>query len=144
MHDKLVLQCDIIKSIQIDNLSGMSKIHLASIIAQTIDLLNDNDENNCFEKLIDEMNNIYFDYEKYFNPWEDFYASYSDSSVSFLTYINEKPNNYLSTDDIKVKILVLEDFVKCFNDYKNLKYFSTVKIEKIKKYLEQWKMAIHH
>ncbi len=86
------------------------------------------------------MNYIWTDYKQFYNPHEDFYSCKSESSVSFLTYINEKPNDYLSVNDIKVKILVLDEFIKYFNDYKHSTHFSSVKIEKIKKYFEQWKL----
>lgn len=162
--NKLIEQFNIIKSINIENLSGLSKIYLSSIIALTDDLLNDeivycenndHDENNNhnennknikininYDKILHEISCIWSDYKKYYTPWDDFYPDKSNPSVTFLTYINEKSNNYLSYDDIQVKILVLNNFIECYSDYKHSKYFSTVKIDKIKKILELWKSQL--
>ena len=88
--NKIIEQFYIIKSINIDNLSGLSKIYLSSIIALTDDLLNDkviycennkDDENINYDKILHEISCIWNDYKKYHMPWDDFYADKSNFSV---------------------------------------------------------------
>jgi len=136
--EEVINDYNIIKSININNLSGLSKIHLSTIIESKIDLLNNHD-NDEYCNILFDFEIIYNNYETYRNVWEDFHPISDESSVSFLTYINEEPNNYLSCDDVKVKILILKDFINTFDDYKNSKYFLTVDIQKITNYLNKWK-----
>lgn len=149
--DQLVKQSNIIKSIQIDNLSEISKIQLAPIVALTLDLMNDDTDginpktNAELHKLIYELECLWNQqYKKYFVPHTDFYPRYDDEKpcVSFLTYLNEPVGSYLMQDDIKVKILVLTNFIKTFNDYKNLKYLSSVDLNKLIFDLSKWKKLL--
>lgn len=146
MNKQLILRCKIVQNINHENLSELSKIHLAKIIANTLDLLSDelydvNPYLNIFEQRKNKLNLIWTNiYQNYYVPDKDFYPTSDKQCVSFLTYINEKPDSsYLSYDDIQVKILVLEDFIELYSDYKNSIHLSSVNIDICKKYLTKWK-----
>ncbi len=126
-----------IKSIDFMELSTLSKIHMSSIICMQIDILNNNIELNNIKinQMIEELEYLFEEYyKKYYMIFEDFYYSYNDSknSKSFFTYLFERPNNYLSQDDIKVKIIVLTDIMNIFENYKYLmEHITKDELEKI-------------
>ncbi len=152
MNPKLNKQFQIISSLDFSKLSELSKIHLAFLIAQTIDLLNDEKYDNCDEfdeknqiiKMISNLEQIWNStFKKYYLPEKDFYPNYERPCISFLTYLYEIPSEYLEYDNIIVKIMVLENFIELFYDYKKNVFLSSVNLDSCKKNLIEWKKFIY-
>ena len=96
------------------NLSFISKIYYISIIKQYIDLLNDEDENKEQYNYLMMLEQKHKLYEKFYFIEEDvyFYDYMHGIPITFLTYINENINNYLSIDDLKIKNIIIEDLLE--------------------------------
>lgn len=99
-----------------NNLSYISKIYYISLIKQFIDLLNDENENDEQYNLLTMLEKKHELYEKYwiYDDLESvyFYDYMNKIPKTFLTYINEIINNYLSIDDLKVKIIIIENLLE--------------------------------
>lgn len=157
-YDKNILNTSkIILSINLLNLSSLSKLYLISIIKLNCDLLNDldlDDNNNLddsqmneINELIEKISNLHEELKKYY-VWDgDFYfTDYSEElPKSFLTYVNEPVNNYYSKDDIKVKCMIIDDFLSLY-DCSKFKYLNIksnlIDINKIKSINNDWKKLL--
>lgn len=116
-NKKIITRANNILSINCDELSSLSKIYFISIIKLTIDLLNDdNDDNAELTTLINKLEILHTKFEKYYDWTGDFYFNDYDTIIpkSFLTYINNKNHKYYSTSDIKIKYIILQDFLELY------------------------------
>ena len=160
LNQKLNKQYQTISSLDFSKLSELSNIHLAFLIAQTIDLLNDekcdycDSETECkkcdraekiqIKEMISNLEYLWDSiFSKYYLAGKDFYPSYEKPCISFLTYLYEIPNEYLEYDNIVVKIMVLENFIELFYDYKKNVFLSSVNLDDCKKNLIEWTKFIY-
>lgn len=121
LNNKIFKRAIDVLSINSNELSSLSKIYLISIVKLTLDLLNEEIDNNYknndeLATLINTIEILHTKFEKYYDWNGDFYFNDHDTIIkkSFLTYISEKNNKYYSVDDIKVKCFVLEDFIEIY------------------------------
>lgn len=136
-NHEIITRANNILSINCDELSSLSKIYFISTIKITIDLLNDeNDDNddNDIEliTLINKLEILHTEFEKYYDWNGDFYFNDHNEiiSKSFLTYITNNNHKYHSTSDIKIKCIIIEDFLKLYE------FTKFKKINEKNKYIE--------
>jgi len=108
-----------------------SKIHLTRLMAQTIDLLNDDDMNSSKLDLI--FDNKYL-VQKYYPCYRNNIKIIN--MYMFNGYIHRKFEN---TNDNLVKLLVLENYYECFYDYA-----SFISKEELFKLIEETKKIINN
>jgi len=134
LNQEIVARVNNILSINCDELSSLSKIYFISIIKLTIDLLNDenDDDNTELTIMINKLEILHTEFEKYYDWNSDFYFNDHNTIIpkSFLTYINNKNHKYYSASDIKIKCFVLEDFLELY-EYSKFK-----KINEKNKFIE--------
>lgn len=156
-YDKSIIsRSKMILSIDTNNLSSLSKLYLISIIKLNCDLLNDFDlDDNIYNKkqineineLIEKIFYLHEKFAKYYVSNGDYYFTDYGELIpkSFLTYVSESVNNYYSQDDIKVKCIILEDFMEIY-DYSKFKYLNEklnlIDINKIKLTFNNWKKSL--